>query len=100
MKVRFRQTGGFAGLNLGSELDTETMPHREAKKLMQLLQDSKLTAGRKQGSKKARDLATYEITVEDESGTVTTSFDDMSVPPSADKLLDLLRARARPQPRE
>lgn len=100
MKVHFRQAGGFAGLNLASDLDTETMPRHEAKKLTQLLQDSKLPAGRKQGSQKARDLATYEITVEDESGTVTTSFDDMSVPPRADKLLDFLRARARPRPLE
>ncbi|NTV46827.1 MAG: hypothetical protein HGB11_10000 [Chlorobiales bacterium] len=100
MKIRFRQTGGFAGLNFGCDLDTASMPASEAKKLLDLVKKSQLSERSHAGSKKGRDLGNYEITVTDDPHKVTTTFDDMSVPKQAQALLDFLRERARPQPLE
>jgi len=99
LKISFRQIGGFAGLSLGCELDTTSMTRADAAALTRLVRDSKLPESpAREANAAARDLATYEITVEDESGTVTTSFDDMSVPARAQPLMDFLRSRARPRP--
>lgn len=100
MKIRFRQTGGFAGLSLGCDLDTAALAGNDAKKLLQLVKKSRLAEGHRPKSKKGRDLGNYEITIIDEARTVTTTFDDMSVPQGAEELLDFLRSNARPQPLE
>ncbi len=40
MKVCFLQSGGFAGLRMGVELDSETLPPAEAQALRQLVVDA------------------------------------------------------------
>jgi len=96
--VRFRQTGGVAGSIRGCELDTEALPADDARRLERLLRASDLHTARPVPSPDARDAARYEITVEDERGTVTWVLDDTSVPASAEPLLEVLRAHARPLP--
>lgn len=98
MKVSFRQTGGFTGLSFGCELDTATMSVQEASELKKLAAASGLCERRERGSEAARDVALYEIVVEDEGGRIAASFDDMTVPREAEGLLDFLRARAGPRP--
>lgn len=97
MKIRFRQTGGFAGLSLGSELDSEQLPATEAGELERLITQAGLD---QVGSKKSRgaDLTNYEMTVEDKGRTIKASFDDMTIPADAQPLLDFLKSRATARP--
>jgi hypothetical protein len=98
MKVRYRQTGGFAGLVLGCELDTEKLPRSEAEELMRLVQRAALdTVGIKKSSR-GRDLTNYEMIVQDNGRTTKASFDDMTVPANVQPLLDFLSSRATARP--
>ncbi|HSE85568.1 MAG TPA: protealysin inhibitor emfourin [Candidatus Binatia bacterium] len=98
MKIRFRQTGGFGGLVLGCDLDTSTLPPAEAQELTRLVKQTNLEKIQPQRSEKARDLQNYEIAVEGEGLTAKATFDDMSVDPNVDPLLEFLRQRARAMP--
>jgi hypothetical protein len=98
MKVRFRQTGGFGGLVLGSDLDTSTLPPAEAQELTRLVKQANLEKIHARPSGKARDLQNYEIAVESDETTAKASFDDMSVDANVEPLLEFLRRRARAIP--
>jgi len=98
MKVRFRQSGGFAGLVLGCDLDTSTLPPAEAQELTRLVKQANLEKIQTRRSEKARDLQNYEIAVESNEMTAKATFDDMSVDANVEPLLDFLRQRARAIP--
>jgi hypothetical protein len=98
MKVRFRQSGGFAGLVLGCDLDTSTLPPAEAQELTRLVKQANLEKIQTRRSEKARDLQNYEVAVEGDGITAKATFDDMSVDANVEPLLDFLRQRARAIP--
>jgi hypothetical protein len=99
MKVVFRQSGGFAGLMLGTELNTNDLPPEEAATLRSLVRQSDLQRPIGETASRARDLRTYEITVETDEGDVHhVAFDDSNVPRGVGPLLDMLRERAGPRP--
>jgi hypothetical protein len=98
MKVRYRQTGGFGGLVLGCELDTEKLPRREAQELERLVKQAALDKVGVKKSSRGRDLANYEISVEDNRRIAKAAFDDMTVPGNIQPLLDFLRSRATARP--
>jgi len=98
MKIRFRQTGGFGGLVLGSDLDTSTLPPAEAQELTRLVKQASLEKLKSRPSDKARDLQNYEITVEGGGLNTKASFDDMSIDANLEPLLEFLRKRARAVP--
>jgi hypothetical protein len=98
MKVRFRQTGGFAGLIMGCDLDTSTRSPAEAQELARLIKQANLEKTQTRRSDKARDLQNYEIAVEGAGITAKATFDDMSVDANVEPLLDFLRKRARAVP--
>ena len=98
MKVTFRQTGGFGGLSFGADLDTGALPPAEGLRLAELVETSGIRTFAARGPDAGRDLAGYEIVVESDGPTIRATFDDMSVPPALEPLLDFLRERARPRP--
>ena len=98
MIIHFRQTGGFGGLVLGSDFDTSDLPPSEARELTQLVKQANLGKLRVARSDKARDLQTYEITVEGGGLNAQASFDDMSTDADLEPLLEFLRKRARAVP--
>lgn len=100
MKVRFRQSGGFGGLSFGVDLNTSTMPRADARTLERLVERGDVESIAAKGPEGARDLAGYEIEIEDRGRTIRLSFDDMSVPEALEPLLDFLRERARARPPE
>jgi len=95
MKVSFRQSGGFAGLIRGCELDSAELPDKEAAELNQLLRQP--PAEPRRSTAAARDLTHYELSVETPRGTRTQSWDDLSAPDAA-ALIEFLRRRSTPQP--
>ena len=98
MKVTFRQSGGFAGLVRGCDLDTDDLPAAEAAQLEGLVERSRLRAGKAAPHPTARDLIAYEIKVETADGEVAAAFDDASVPAGAEELVRYLQKQAGPQP--
>ena len=96
--MTFRQTGGFAGLSRGCELDTEAMSAKEALKLERLVARSRLGGPLRRGSEAARDLTSYRITVETAQGPSTVEYDDETMPEEATELLAYLQACAKPAP--
>jgi hypothetical protein len=98
MKVRYRETGGFAGLSRAVEIDTAALPEAEARGLAALVERAALTESRRAGPPEARDLIGYEIVIESEESRTVIRFDDATVPEPAEELLAYLQRRARPIP--
>ena len=97
MRVRFQQSGGYAGLIRGCELDTESLPPEEARVLRSLVNKSNIKGSKRYITRDARDLRTYSITIEKDQESNSISFDDMSVPKEVRELLGFLESRAKPQ---
>ncbi|MDJ0599394.1 MAG: hypothetical protein QNJ37_11200 [Crocosphaera sp.] len=98
MKITFRQSGGFAGLIRGCTIDTANLSESEAAQLESLIKQSNILEATSQLTSQARDLGQYQVIVETEKGTVQVSFDDMTVPETAQTLLQYLQELSKPQP--
>ncbi|BAZ22772.1 hypothetical protein NIES4073_36590 [Kalymmatonema gypsitolerans NIES-4073] len=98
MKVKFSQSGGYAGLRRGCELDTDSLSPAEAAKLQSLVEQSGILQAQSRHTPHARDLFNYNITVETSEGAPTVSFDDLSLPENAQPLLEYLQSCAKPLP--
>ncbi|MGH7931501.1 MAG: protealysin inhibitor emfourin [Candidatus Binatia bacterium] len=98
MKVRYRQSGGFGGLVLGSDLDTQTLPPGEADELERLVKQADLDQAGVKKSARGRDLTNYEIIIEHAGRTTKASLDDMTVPANVQPLLDFLNRRVSAKP--
>lgn len=97
MRVRFQQSGGYAGLIKGCDFDTESLPPEEARVLNSLVKKSNIKGNQKLITRDARDLRTYSITIEKNEESNSISFDDMTVPKEVQELLSFLESRAKPQ---
>ncbi|PSB05123.1 hypothetical protein C7B64_01065 [Merismopedia glauca CCAP 1448/3] len=97
MKITFRQSGGYAGLRLGYEVETASLPAEEVTKLESLVQQSGIlqTGNTTNTTPAARDLLQYQITVETQGISHQVSFDDLSILPGMEPLLDYLQNHAR-----
>jgi hypothetical protein len=82
----------------GCEIDTAVLSHEEASRLNSLVKESGILSAESSRSERARDLITYEITISTEEGARHVSFDDSTVPPAAEGLLEYLTARAEARP--
>jgi len=100
MKIRYREAGGFVGISRGADIDTETLPEGEARRVVALVQDAALKDIQEEGPPEARDLKGYEIVVEREEGRTVLHFDDATIPPAVEALLAYLQGQARPRPPE
>lgn len=97
MRVTFRQTGGFAGLVLGAEVDASDLSAEEASALDWLLRHVDEGA-RPPAPGPRRDVETYEIRVHGEPAARAFAFDGTTVPEPVSPLLDRLRRDAAPRP--
>lgn len=98
MKVRFQQSGGYTGLSLGAEIDTDTLPRQEADRLEALVEQSGIGSLNRSDEGTARDLGQYRITIEGMDGSRTAEYDDMSMPDRLMPLHEYLQSHARPRP--
>lgn len=102
VRVVFEQSGGYAGLVAGCDLDTRSLPAAEAAELERLVAASGLAglvgATQEPGRGPARDLRVYVVVVECGPRTSRAVFDDATVPAPAAPLLEFLQNRARPRP--
>jgi len=96
-RVAFVQTGGFAGLKLACDLDTATMPDKDAKAL-----DAKVDAAMAERRKRSprnpnlRDDQQYEVTVTRGNETTVLRGADPHLPTALSALVSYLQERAEP----
>jgi len=98
MKIRFRQSGGYAGLIRGCEVDIESLSPEALKALESLAEKSKIRGMEDYRNPRARDLRIYEIEVEMDKEIKRLTFDDMTIPDDLKNLFELLKREAKPQP--
>ncbi|MBI3821819.1 MAG: hypothetical protein HY289_03960 [Planctomycetes bacterium] len=96
MKVAFTQSGGFAGLVKGCELDTASLAPELVADLERLVRASGLSGAGSFLSPGARDALQYEIAIDDGGQRVAVSYDDTTLPAAAKPLVGLLKKHARP----
>jgi hypothetical protein len=96
MVVRFTQSGGYAGLLKGCELDTKALPPEEAKTLEDLVEASALPASGEFLSNSSRDLRQYEISIDNGRSKTSVVFDEETVPQSAKPLISYLAKCSKP----
>jgi hypothetical protein len=98
MKIRFRQTGGFAGLSRGCDLDAAALPRAEADELARLLAAAKLET-LKPARARGADRQQYDLVVEREGeAALEVRFDDGALTDELARLVAFLRKRAKPVP--
>jgi hypothetical protein len=98
MKIRFLQTGGFAGLARGCELDARALPRADADELARLLATVKLEAV-KPARGRGADRRQYDLVVEREGEpAVEVRFDDSALSDELAALVTFLRKRSKPVP--
>ncbi|MCZ8121601.1 MAG: hypothetical protein O9295_27025 [Microcystis sp. LE18-22.4A] len=99
MKIQFQQSGGFAGLIRGCEIDTQLLSPDEAAQLQSLVKQSGILQLQSQRTENAADLFNYEIVIETEDGNrYSISSDDNSLPQSVKPLLEYLQSQCQPIP--
>jgi hypothetical protein len=96
MKIKFRQSGGYAGLRMGCELDTNLLSPEEATKLRSLVEQSHILQTKSARSENTADLINYEITIETKEAKHQVTFDDLTLPENVLPLLDYLQSQAKP----
>jgi Emfourin len=93
-KIRFRQSGGFAGLVRGCEVAPEDLGAADRRALEGHAQAR--SAAAPAGSSPARDLAFYEIELETDAGVSRLEFDEQGVPDDLAALVERLVKSSRP----
>ena len=96
MRIRYKRSGGFAGLLRGCTIDVARLAPAAAllvKGLIKVAQRVKVKSARTPG---VADLPVHEVTIETDAGTLELSFDDMALPKSLKPLVEFLARRSKP----
>jgi hypothetical protein len=100
MKISYERTGGFAGMRVALDLDSQDLPASEAATLESLVKDADFFHLTEAISPKVMmDGFQYSITVEGNGQKRTIRAGDSAVPEALKPLLDNLSARAHSQRR-
>ena len=101
--LKFRQSGGFAGLVRGCDLRAEALPLIVREELNQLIAKSRLAERASAGAiapARPRDLMRYDIHVTAASGTLHVYLDDRDLTGDMAELVSYLVEYSRPLPQE
>jgi hypothetical protein len=98
MKVKIEQSGGFAGLVKGWEVDKGSLTKDEAEEFKRLIKQSGISKSGEEYSDVARDLNQYEIIIEEGASKIQAIFDDKTLPDSARPLVAFLKTHSSPKP--
>lgn len=96
MRVRFAQSGGFAGMSREVAVDTSNLNQGEATELEQLVREADLQTGAPPRSSLGRDLEEYEISIDDGQQNVTVVLEQSTVPLQARRLVAHLKKLTKP----
>ena len=93
-KIRFRQSGGFAGLVRGCDVEFDALDVADRAAL-----ERHARSGSTKGApSEARDQIVYEIDMETDAGVRRLEFDEASVPKDLAPLVQALAKRSKPMP--
>lgn len=98
MRVFFERSGGFAGLKMSVEIDTDTLSDDEANLLRQQVSQADIDNLPKPGSipSHGADRFQYVVKVETDDGKVhSATARDGAIPAALQPLLDFLQKKAR-----
>lgn len=105
--VQFRQSGGFAGINRSTQINTADLRQRERAELIDTIRQSGIMNMRmvRKLNPNAADVFVYEITVTPSRGPAhDVVFDDTTLPESFRPLVSMLQSRStgnnQPGPRQ
>jgi len=104
MQIDFASSGGFANLQLAYRGDTDTMPEKQARELVQLVESSSVFEMRQDGINASAaigraDVISYRLTLSDGPRQTTLWMNDVTAPALLRPLLALLRKLAIQQKR-
>jgi len=94
MRIEFRASGGFAGMNIDAVAESEAFGAEQLEELERLIQTSGFF-GTKQGffhrpKSGPGEIATYRLKIQDEKRKNSLSFSDMDMPPEMSKLFNFV----------
>ena len=92
-RIRFRQSGGFAGLVRGCEIAGTDLSEAHRRALERYLAAHKTAVT---SSSTARDLQVYELEIDTDTGPTRLEFDESGVPDDLTALLERLQSCAGP----
>jgi hypothetical protein len=97
MRIHFERAGGFTGIRLKADVDTDALPPEEAKAWQALVAKAQLGQIRQSSGADSpiRDAVEYSLTVEDGGKRSSVRMTDETLPPSASPLIDRLLALAK-----
>jgi hypothetical protein len=98
LKIRYVQSGGFAGLIRGCTLDAAALAPAAAavmKRLVEAAALGKLETARTRG---VADLLLHDFNIETDDGAFHLSFDDLTLPPALKPLAEFLARHIKPLP--
>jgi hypothetical protein len=97
MKINFERSGGFAGMLLTANLDTEKMPSDEAQQLQDLIAAAQFfdLPAKPEGASSGADHFQYRITIETDTQMHTVETTDAAAPETLRPLLRRLSVLAR-----
>jgi hypothetical protein len=97
MRIRFERTGGFAGLQLSGEVDSEKLSAAQAKEFKRLVEGARLfDQSRTPGpAPQTPDQFQYDLTIEDDDRAHTIQTTDTGASDELRALIDWLTDAAR-----
>jgi hypothetical protein len=94
MKIIFRQSGGYAGLKMGCEIDTDLLSAEEDKELKLLVDQSEILEDQSKKSPNVADAFNYLIIIKTGERIYQVSFDEQNLSEEVIPLLDFLKAHS------
>lgn len=95
MHIAFERTGGFAGIHLGCEIDTETLSPEEASQVAGCVDAANFFDLPEVSPSGGADQFQYKISIEKDGRTRTIESGERAMPASLSPLVKCLMASAR-----
>ncbi len=96
MRVEFRQSGGFAGLVRGCELDSAELPPEAQRALERVVREARAISAPRPG--RLADALAYELRCVRDGAELRVRFDEVSLSPAQQAVVESLTPYLRPRP--
>jgi hypothetical protein len=98
LRVRYVQSGGFAGLIRGCTIDAAAIAPAAAAILKRLVKAAPLARLKTARTEGVADVVLHDLAIETDAGTLHLSFDDLTLPKALKPLVAFLTRRSKPIP--
>ena len=95
MHIVFQRSGGFAGITINFEVNTESLPPEEARQICEWVESAKFFELPEVLNSSGADQLQYKISVEKDGKTHTVEIDERAMPASLSPLVKWLMAARR-----